>query len=314
MQLLSFKQWIKIFKETAEEFQNDNTFHYAAALSYYTIFSLPPIIIIVITVSGAILGEEAVKGELFASLDNLLGPESAQQIKEMTDKAAGLHSTRIAQIVGGLTLMITSTGVFVSLQSALNIIWKVKSKPKNNLLKMAKDRILSFSMILTIGFLLLVSFLIHAIIIGFSAILDKMLGHATFVILQIIDLVLPLFITTVLFGLIFKVLPDVQIRWKEVWAGALFTAVLFTLGEFLISIYMSHANVLSAYGAAGTVLLILTWVFYSSNILFFGAEFTKVYARTIGQEIKPAPYALRLETKIVDNTHTVETQKNVTNI
>jgi membrane protein len=299
--IIKAKQWLNILKETVSEFLDDNSFHYAAALSYYTIFSLPPILIIVILIAGSIFGEDAAGGEVYNQLHNLLGHESAIQIQEMVKQAGQLEQNLLAQVIGTIALLITSTGVFISLQDALNVIWKVRSRPKSNILKLLQNRLLSFSMILTIGFLLLISLIVHATVVGLSGILHDIMEDATFLLMQSFNILLPLAFATLLFALIFKILPDVKIQWKDVWAGAFFTAVLFTIGKYLISLYMSNVNIASAYGAAGTVIVLLTWIFYSSLILLFGAQFTKVYSKTFGKGIHPTAYAVRLETKIIED-------------
>lgn len=249
---------------------------------------------------GSIFGEDAAKGEIYAHLNQFMGHESAIQLQDVTERAGQLRSTQLARFIGFFVLLITSTGVFVSLQNALNVIWRVKSKPKSGIIKLLINRVLSFSMILTIGFLLLVSLVIHGAIVGLSNLLNDLFSGITVFAIQFLNFTLPLTIITLLFALIFKILPDVRIRWKEIWVGAGFTALLFTLGKYLIGLYVTHVNIGSAYGAAGTVLVLLTWVFYSSIIILFGAEFTKVYAKTFGQEIKPSSYAVRMEMHYLD--------------
>ena len=296
------KEVFELTKETFKEFTEDNAIYYSAALSYYTIFALPPIIIIVITAAGYLFEKEAVSGEIYRQFEILLGHQAAVQIQEMVDKVRNNGDALWhAKLIGLGTLLFAATGVFVAIQSSLNNIWDVKAKPKRQIVKLIKDRILSFALILSIAFLLLVSLVIHAILVAFFKLFEYYFKEMTVIFVQVFNFIIPLGIITVLFAMIFKYLPDAKIRWKDVWMGAFVTSVLFTLGKFLIGLYLGSADVGSAYGAAGTIILILLWVFYSSILLFLGAEFTQVYARRYGNPIQPSAYAVRVEKKVIEN-------------
>ncbi|MBX9852285.1 MAG: YihY/virulence factor BrkB family protein [Cytophagaceae bacterium] len=296
------KEVFKLTKETFKEFTEDNAIYYSAALSYYTIFALPPIIIIVITAAGYLFEKDAVSGEIYQQFEILLGPQAAVQIQEMVDKVRNNgEALWPTKLIGLTTLLFAATGVFVAIQSTLNNIWDVKAKPKRHILKLIKDRILSFALILSIAFLLLVSLVIHAFLVAFFKVFEYYFKNATVIFVQISNFLIPLVIITVLFAMIFKYLPDVKIRWKDVWTGAFVTSALFTLGKFLIGLYLGSSDVGSAYGAAGTIILILLWVFYSSILLFLGAEFTQVHARRYGNPIQPSAYAVRIEKKVIEN-------------
>jgi membrane protein len=294
------KAFWELLKNTIQSFNADNALHFSAALSYYTIFSLPPILIIVIALAGIVFGKESVSHQVYDQISSLVGPLGASQVKEMVEKTGATHIGFAAKLVGLITLVLSATGVFVSLQDTLNIIWGVKAKPKSSVLKLLRDRILSFAMVITISFLLLVSLVIHALIVAFSSWINHYFESITVLFIQILNFTLSLIVITFLFALIFKVLPDVKIQWKDVRIGAFVTAVLFSIGKFLIGFYLGHTNVASAYGAAGTIIIILTWVFYSSILLFFGAEFTQAYAKYYGRRIEPSEYAVKVEMNIID--------------
>jgi membrane protein len=289
-----------LIKETFHEFSEDNVMHYGASLSYYTIFALPPMIIIVITAAGTLFGKEAVSGQIYRQLEGMLGMQGALEVQNMVATASKLKPNLIAKVAGIAAIIISSTGVFLALQDTLNTIWAVKPKPMNNILKLVRDRILSFAMVISIAFLLLVSLIIHAAVMAISELMARYFESLTILLLNIFNIVLPVAIITLLFALLFKFLPDAKVRWKDVWVGAFVTSVLFSLGKFIIGVYLGNSNVGSAYGAAGTVIIILTWVFYSSVLLFLGAEFTKVHAFKYGRKIEPSDYAVRIEKRIVD--------------
>jgi membrane protein len=285
-------------KETFKEFNEDNAIHYAASLSYYTIFSLPPIMIIVINIASSLFGEAAVQGEIHRQLDDVIGSKSAVFLETIIQNASSDNSGAFAKAFGIIMLIIGATGVFAGMQDTLNIIWNVKIKPGNNLIKLLRDRILSFAMVLVIAFLLLVSMVIHVIIEAFSHVMSQYFKQITVIIIQVLNYGISLAVVTFLFAMIFKFLPDVKIRWRDVTAGALVTSVLFTIGKYLIGLYLSfNQNIGSAYGAASTVIIILLWVFFSSIILFLGAEFTQVFARKYNRHIVPADYAVQLKKK-----------------
>jgi membrane protein len=281
--------WTSIFqllKETASAWVEGKAPRLGAALAYYTVFAIAPLFVIVLALAGLWFGEEAARRELFNQIHGLVGREGGEAIQAMVIAAnkpkAGLLATGIAF----LTLFIGATGVFVQLQDALNTVWSVKRKPGRGLRHFVRDRLLSFAMVLGIGFLLLVSLVLSA---GLAAISQLLKGPlpAQEIIWQGATFTVSLAVITLLFAMIFKVLPDVRIAWRDVWAGALMTALLFNLGKFLLGNYLGRSSLVSVYGAAGSFVIVLLWVYYSAQIVLFGAEFTRVYAIRRGFRLKP---------------------------
>lgn len=279
-----------IAKETAAEWSDHQATMHGAALSFYTVFSIAPLFIIILAIAGFVFGEEAARKELFAQVASLVGAkggEAIQAIVAAADKPiAGTWATVLA--VG--TLLLGATGVFVQLQNSLNALWNVRVKPGRGLRNFIKVRLLSFAMILGIGFLLLVTLVINA---GLAALGKFMAGvlPAQEIIWQVVNFLISFGVVTLLFAMMFKMLPDVKIKWRDVWIGAAITAVLFNAGKLLLSLYIGKGSVASAYGAAGSLVIILVWVYYSAQIVFFGAEFTRIYAMRCGSQVKAVPGA-----------------------
>lgn len=263
--------------EFYENWSADNVPRLSAALAYYTVFSLAPLLIICIALSGLILGKDAAQGKIIAEFSSLVGPQSAHQIQDMIQAANQPKSGIIAIIFGLIVLIFGAMGVFNELQGGLNTIWDIKPKANAGIKGLIKDRFLSMAMILGIGFLLLVSLILSTVLASIGNFLNHVLPFGEVVAL-VIAFFVSLGIITLLFAMIFKFLPDTHIAWREVWLGAFVTAVLFTIGKTLLGLYLGHSNVSSTYGAAGSLILILIWVYYSAQILFSGAEFTKLHA------------------------------------
>lgn len=283
MQIRAFrlKNLFSLAKETLTEWSNDEASTLAAALSYYALFSVAPLLLIVIAIAGLMFGEEAVRGNINGQISGLIGQDSAKVVESMMASTATKSGGVIATVVGIATLLFGATGVFAQLQDSLNVIWKAKPKVTSGLLAFLRQRFLSFTMVLGIGFLLLVSLVLSAAL----AVVGKYLGDFVpgWVILgHLINILVSVGFITVLFAMIYKLLPDTPIAWKDVWLGALVTSILFTLGKFLIGLYLGRASVASGYGAAGSLVILLLWVYYSSMLLFIGAEFTQVYSRRHG--------------------------------
>jgi membrane protein len=253
---------------------DDHAATMGAAIAYYMVFSLAPILIMVIGVAGLAFGREAAEGALFGDLAELIGPESAVAVQAILRSASGTRSGIVATSIGIGTLIIAATAVFVQLQSALNVIWKARASGNLGVWYLLKSRLLSLSVILVIGFLLLVSLVISTALAAFSDYLDRILAGFA-IILRIIQLILSFGFTTLLFATMFKILPDHPVEWAEVWLGAAVAALLFTVGKHLISLYIGSSNMGSTYGAAGAVMIVLVWVYYSAQILLLGAEFAK---------------------------------------
>jgi len=275
-------------------FIDDNGLKLSASLAYYTVFSIAPLLFLILALAGLFLGgNQKVTNDIYPHISAMLGPQAADQILSMLKNQLTAKSN-VAVVVGVVTLLIGASTMFVEIQDSLNIIWRVKAKPKKSWLKWIINRFLSFSLIITLGFLLLVSLIINLLVLALSAKLQHFLPGVTIWILNAINVGITVIVIAVLFGIIFKFLPDVKITWKDVRSGAIFTALLFLLGKYLIGLYIQYFANSSAYGAAGSVILILLWIYYTAAILYIGAEFTQVYAEAIGSRIEPAEYAVHI--------------------
>jgi membrane protein len=280
----------------------------SAALAYYTIFSLPGLIIVVIWISVIFYGEKALEGNVYGQIAGLVGKDAALQIQQTIRNATLSYETGFATTIGIATLIFGATSIFGEIQDSINAIWKLKAKPKKGWVKLIVNRLLSFSLIITLGFLLLVSLIINAVMDAFINKLTVIFPHTEVIIAYVFNVLLSFVITSFLFGLIFKVLPDAKIEWRHVRAGALTTALLFMIGKLAISYYLGHNRLTSAYGAAGSVIVILLWVYYSATILYFGAVFTRVYAIHKGSHIYPNNYAVWIEQVEIESDKSVQEQ------
>jgi membrane protein len=280
-----------LFRETVSEFGEDKATRLAAALSYFTVFSIAPLLIIIIAIAGAVLGEADVQRQLQTQISGMLGEEAAGEIETLIQNVRKPSESIPATAISLVTLLFGAIGVFAQLQDALNTVWGVTPAPNAGIMSMIRQRILSFGMVLVVGFLLLVSLVVNALLAGLEQFMIGLLPGME-VLLHILNLVISFGIITLLFAMIYKFLPDVDIEWRDVWIGAAFTALLFTIGKFAIGMYLGRSGVASAYGAAGSLVVILLWVFYSAQILLFGAEFTQVYARRYGSKIAPSQWAV----------------------
>jgi len=272
-----------LLRESAGEWNKDNCLRLSAALTYYTVFSLAPLLLLATAIAGFVLGEEAVNGELTKQLTFLLGNEGAKAINDLVANARKPSSGVIATVISVAALLLGATGAFAELKAALNEIWAATPKKLSGVVAYLRDRLFSFAMVACVGFLLLVSLLVNAAISFMSNFSSGYLSIPPFV-LQSVNVLVSLALTTGLFALIFKILPDKDVKWQDVWIGAILTSVLFTVGKLLIGLYLGGTSVLSAFGASASVILILVWTYYSSMILFFGAEFTEVYSRRRGSK------------------------------
>lgn len=293
----------KILKDTFTGFMQDKGLKLSASLSYYTVFSLAPLLLLIISLTGIFFGTDAVEGRVFSEINGLIGANAASQIQEVIQNLKLSGKTNISMIIGAVTLVIGATTVFGEIQDSINIIWNLKAKPKKGWLKFLKTRLLSGSIIIGLGFLLIVSLLINGVLVALNDILKSYFPQVAVILLNAADIIINFGVITILFGTIFKVLPDAKISWKDVRAGAFFTACLFMLGRYLIGLYIETTAAGSPYGAAGSIIIILLWVYFSAAILYIGAEFTKAYAKHVGAQIKPAEYAVFVEEK--------ETEKDV---
>src|SRR3954470_15920368 len=273
-------------------FVDNKVLKLSAALAYYTVFSLGPMIIVIIFLADIFYGRQAVEGSIYGQISGLIGHDAAIQVQETIRNSALNNKSSVMAIIGFVTLLIGATSVFAEIQDSINWIWGLKAKPKKGWLKMLINRLLSFSIVVTLGFLLLVSLIINGLLEGLMGRLKQMFPDLTVVVVYIINLVITFIVISSLFAIIFKVLPDAKIKWKDVLIGAMATAGLFMIGKFAITYYIGTTNVGSVYGTAGSLVVLLLWVYYSAVILYFGAEFTKIYAAQFGSKILPNHYAV----------------------
>ena len=278
-------------KETFTEWNNSDASKDSASLAYYAIFSIPGLLIIIIWIAGNFFGQEAIQGEISNQINDLMGEESAKSIEEMIASALIDKQNIFMKIVGVFSLVFGATTIFFQLQKSLNSLWDVEAAPKKALVKFFLDRANSLGMILVIGFLLMITMLLSTVISLFNNFITIQLGLETYILMEVVNYVIGFLIVVLVFAFMFKVLPDVQISWRSVWTGAILTAVLFTLGKFLLSLYFAEFKPSSAFGKAGTVILMMMWINYSCMLIFFGAEFTKVYAQKRGYTIIPSTHA-----------------------
>jgi membrane protein len=300
------KRLKKIFtytKQVFKEFSADNILKYSASLAYYTVFSIAPLFIIVSTLSGIFFGQEAVNGELYGQLEQLVGTAAALQIQDIIKNIHLTGNNFFANTLSIVVLLIGATSIFGEIQDSLNKIWGLRVKAKRIWWQLILTRLVSFSLILSIGFIMAVSLLLNAIVAGFGNFLSRYIHNFNIYFIQSAETVLSFIVTSFLFSLMFKLLPDAKIRWKDVLFGGFITAVFFTLGKFAIGYYLGRSNLTSLYGAAGSIIVIMVWVYYSSIILYLGAEFTKVHANLYGRKIQPSDYA---EWIVINERHASE--------
>jgi membrane protein len=286
---------VQLLTETVSEWLADGASRLAAALAYYTIFSLAPLLIFVIAIAGAFFGEGAARQEILSQLDDLLGPQGATYVGTLLDSASKPSSSLIAASAGFVVLLFGATSAFAQLQEALNIIWDVTPR-RGGISYFFRKRLLSFSLVLVIGFLLLVSLVLSAAIAVAGKFISGVLP-AYLVLASILNVILSFTITTLLFAAIYRILPDAQVRWRDVIWGAVVASLLFSISRYLIGLYLGHGAVGSIYGAAGSFVIILMWIYLSAQILFFGAEFAQVWSRRYGPGIQPGPHAKVVRTE-----------------
>ncbi len=288
------RQLWKVIVATFMGFINDNGLKLSASLAYYTIFSLAPLIIIAISITSLVLHNYNYNDTFYAQLSKFMGKDAVVQLQQIVTHLQLSGKSGTALIIGAIILLLGASSMFVEIQDSINIIWRVKSKPKKGWLKWLQNRFLSFSLIIALGFLLLVSLIVDIAINALSERLQHFLPAVTVTLFDLINLVISLMVIAVLFGVIFKFLPDVKIKWRDVRAGAIFTALLFMLGQYLIGLYLKYTAQGSAYGAAGSLIVLLVWIYYTASILYIGAEFTEVYAEAMGSDIEPSEYAVHV--------------------
>ncbi len=291
------KKIFRYIKEVFSEFSADNIFKYSASLAYYTVFSVAPILLIIISLSGLFFGKEAVQGRVYHELNGLIGGVAALQIQDTIRNIHLTGNSFIATVTSIALLIIAATTIFGEIQDSLNKMWGLKIKSKKVWWKLILTRIISFSLIITIGIIMSISLILNAIVTAFGRFIARYIQTYSIYLIEFINDILSFLVAAFLFSLLFKILPDAKIKWKDVVIGGLVTAVFFTLGKIGIGLYLGKSNLTSLYGAAGSIIIFMVWVYYSAIILYLGAEFTKVYANLYGGKITPNEYAEWVKTE-----------------
>lgn len=306
-----FKKLPKVLITTFKAFSDDKGMKLSASLAYYTIFSIGPLLLLVMSLASKILGGDAIEGRIFSELNGLIGASAAAQVQEILKNMAFSGKTNFALVISIITLLVGATTVFIEIQDSLNIIWKLKAKPKKGWLAFLKNRLLSSSLIISLGFLLIVTLVVNGAIEAFMDIISRYFSYVAEILMVVINLAVTFAVITVLFGIIFKFLPDAKIKWSHVRTGAIFTAILFMIGRYVIGLYIQHSATETTYGAAGSLVVLLVWIYYSAVILYIGAEFTQVYTEAFGGTIEPAEYAVHVkQTEVEEEVSKLPAQHN----
>jgi membrane protein len=282
-----FKKWFNILKKTFSEFSSDNGMKLSASLAYYTIFSIGPLLLLVISLTGLFFENRDITTDVYNQIRTLIGLEGAQQVLNIIRNMQQQNSAAKFGIISVVVLIFGASGVFIEIQSSINYIWSIKAKPQKGWLKFIKDRLLSFSLIAGVGFLLIVSLFINTLMDILSGQLQRLFSMENVLLFKALNLIILFLIISFLFAVIYKVLPDARIAWRDAFVGAGFTGFLFLIGKFAIGFYLGNSKFGNTYGAAAAIILLLSWIYYSSIILYRGAEFTKVYAIKVGKGIQP---------------------------
>jgi membrane protein len=289
------KSFLKIAGSASKRWWEKDPFMQSAVIAYYAIFSIPGLLVMIISISNLFFQRDVITGNLYTQISSIMGVETAKQVRDMIISVSNTNQSLLATIIGLVVVLVGATGVFVELQKALNVIWEVKVKPRRAIFTMIRSRLFSFGLIVSIGFLLLISLIITTIL---AALGDWVLHHwpnIILVIFYVLKFIISFGIVMLLFAVMFKILPDAKIQWKHLWLGSTLTALLFILGKTAIGFYLSKTNPGSAYGAAGSIVLILLWVSYSSMLFFYGAEFTRAYADYLTGDVVPTDFAVKIK-------------------
>jgi membrane protein len=285
----------KVIIRSFKSFIEDKIPKYSASLAYTTIFSFGPLLVVIIFLCSIFFGQEATQGKIYSQMQQFVGHDAALQLQTIIQNASLSGKGTFAAVIGIITLLIGATAVFAEIQDSINTIWGLKAKPKKGLWKLIRNRFLSFSVVVSLGFLLLVSLAISTVIEGLNDRLKASFPDVTLVIFYILNLLISFVVITALFTVIFKVLPDAKTKWKDILPGALASGILFMIGKFAISFYIGKSNIGTTYGAAGSLVILLLWVYYSAMILYLGAEFAKAWSAAKGSSIRPNDYAVALK-------------------
>jgi Predicted membrane protein len=288
------KSFLKIAGSASKRWWGKDPFMQSAVIAYYAIFSMPGLLVIVISISTLFFKRDVITDNLYTQISSIMGVETAKQVKDMIISVTNTNKSLLATIIGLIVVLAGATGVFVELQKALNIIWEVKAKPRRAVFTVIRTRLFSFGLILSVGFLLLISLIITTVLAALSGWVLLHWPNIVLMIFYVLKFIISFGVVMLLFALLFKILPDAKIQWKHLWLGSALTALLFILGKTAIGFYLSKTNPGSAYGAAGSIVLILLWVSYSSMIFFYGAEFTRAYAHHITGEVSPTDVAVKI--------------------
>lgn len=299
------KFWL-ILRQAVDDFLGDHGMKLSASLSYYTIFAIGPLLIIVMSLAGIFFGREAVEGKIYYQINGLVGHQAAVQIQDIIQNIEASRLSTGGAFVGTIILIVGATGVFTEIQDSINFIWSIKAKPRKGWLKLLLNRLLSFSLIVSMGFILMVSLVVHALVDLLNERITQIFDEAALYVFYVFNYVILFVVISVLFAIIFKVLPDARIRWRDALVGACFTSLLFLVGKFLIGFYLGASDIGSTFGTAASIIIILVWVYYSSIILYFGAEFTKVYTLNFGGGIEPDRTAVLIIKQEVTEVQTPE--------
>lgn len=298
------KSWVQklilLFKQSVLDFLDDNAMKFSAALSYYTIFALPPLMLLIISASGFLFEEKEVANFFYDQLKDMVGPNTTLEVqKAMENVQFNKKSGYVTTAIGVGILLFSASGVFAEIQSSINYIWGMVARPDKSIKRLVKNRLLSFAMIGSVGFVLLVSLMVNSVVSLLYTYLANFFTEDAINLVKMLNNVVVFLIITILFVLIFKTLPNGRLQWKDAFVGAGFTAILFMLGKFGIGWYLGNTASSSLYGAAGSVTVMLIWIYYSAMILYFGAEFTKNYAKLYGRKITPGPYSVEIEKNVI---------------
>lgn len=289
------KSFWGLLRETFNQWSEREPFNNSIIIAYYTIFSLPGLLVIIINVAGYFYDEKQVTHRITSQIEEMIGGDTASDVQAIVDKARETKGTVISSVLGIATLLFGATGVFYQVQQILNKMWEVKPKPKQKILKLIRDRVFSFGLILAVGFLLLVSLALSAALSAVSEWVSGYISESLTLVFKIADFIVSLGVVTLLFASIYKFLPDAKIGWRDVWIGALMTSILFVIAKFALGVYFGKSDPGSTYGAAGSIILIMLWVSYAGIILLFGAEFTQVFANRYGKKVRPTDTAVSTE-------------------
>jgi membrane protein len=303
MDIKKFLQKVfSIFRVVFKEFSSDNILKYSASLAYYTVFSIAPLLVVVTSSFGLIFGKEAIEGQIYGQLNSLVGSKAAIQIQDMIKNVHLAGNNFFATLISIVILIIGATSIFGEIQDSINKIWGLRVKPHQAWWRLILTRLVSFSLIFTIGCIMIVSIILNALVSAFGNFIAKYIVNYSVYFIQVTNEILSFLVAAFLFSLLFKILPDAKVKWKDVLFGGFITAIFFTIGKLGIGFYLGQSNITSLYGAAGSIIILMVWVYYSSIILYLGAEFTKVYAKLYGERILPNDYAewVKIEEKPVD--------------